>query len=134
MKYFFLTILILGASIAYAKQVSVDVLDPSIKSIKAEVTNIQAGTQIDITLPPTASEQAVARTSFGLTDKEVTVQEAVMTGALIDPNDIGAYVSGMQKMHDKRGVSGDETNELLLKNKSAKEVGTYFHKKEVLEQ
>lgn len=132
MKNLLLTILCFGfVSVAYGAIRSVDVKDASqTKNIQAEVNNITQGTEIDTTLPITANEKAQIATAFLLTEAEKRAVEGVLTGNLIDPNDLGAYVSGVQKMAQKRGLSDDEVKELYFSGKSPKEGVKYLYAKE----
>ncbi len=116
------------AVVVSAKQVSVDVIEPtSSKTLNAEVVNITAGTDIDVTTALVQNDKTQVATAFGFTVKEKQLHEDVMAGTPIDPNDIGAYVASLQKVPK---LSGDEANQLYFKGKKSDEVEKYFYAKQ----
>lgn len=105
--------LALFALVANAKQVSVDVVDEGVKTIKAEVVNIQAGTEIDIKAEFSANDKAVAKQGLNLTVKEGEAVDTVLAGGTIDYKDRGAYISALNKIQKEKKLHSDE-NKLLF--------------------
>src|SRR3990167_11178049 len=98
---------------AYAKQVSVDVLNPASKQINAEVTNIQAGTKIDITLPFTTNEKATIKTGLNFSENESRVLDNVLNNQALEAKDIKHFISSLNKLVRERKLSSDENKGLL---------------------
>ena len=112
MKTLLTTLALLSVfGIVYAKQVSVEVLSPTSKNIKAEVTNILPNTQIDITETFTADDKIKVKQGLNLDSKEDKEIDALLAGDLqTDPQ---AFIAMMNKLLKEKPLSSDEVKEYI---------------------
>lgn len=131
-----LLILILGiATIAYAKQVSVDVKTPQDqKTLKAEVVNITPDTIIDITQAFSASDKDIVASGLNLTQGESLALNAVLSGQTLQYNQVADYVSALNKQVHEKALSSDEIkmiSGLDGKKKEAGEISKFLARKKI---
>ena len=106
------------------------------KNIQADVANIAPQAQIDITLPFTATEKANAKAGLVLTKEESKTLDDALSGNLLEPNELGSFVSAFNKMLNEKELSSDEKKMLLGlegKKQDARDSVRYLGRKKLQE-
>lgn len=99
--------------ILYAREVRVNVREQTVERIKINAQNIPQNDEIDTTLPFSANERGTVKAGLELNENEDRVVESVLQGSAIDANELGAFVSALNKMLNEKQLSSDEKKKLL---------------------
>lgn len=128
MKTLLITILLLLGITVFAKETNVIVKE---KNIKAEVVNILPNSNIDISLPFSASEKTTVKNGLALTADEDVALTTVLNGQTLDYTQMNAFVSALNKQQKAKKISSDETKYLLKGD--AGEKMKYLSRKKILD-
>lgn len=114
MKYVIATtLLLLVGALAFAKQVPVDVVRQNHVPIAAEAKNILPNTEVDLTLPFSATDESNVENGLPLTANEKAVMHKVLSGQVLSWSDRANYVSLLNKQVKEKALSSDERKYLL---------------------